>query len=561
MVYSIKRLILFSILLYPLLAQVTFEGRRQLNTTFLNLSQEANTNPATGQIRSQVMAALAAQGFAWGRIDSVVRTPEKALKIYLTEGPRAILKEINGLPDSLHFVVTDDLPAIYNPDQISQNISDWLARMQDLGYAMLQLETQDIALQSLNADTVFVHLTMALKNTSPSVIHKFQVFGNTYTKDNIVLRELDWAIGETLTPATTNGIRNRLNKLRIFETIEEPGVVVNDSVFTVAVTVAEGQSTTFDGIIGYVPGTAEDANGYFTGLVDINFKNLFGTARKFSIHWQKPDEESDEFRLYYKEPWLLGFPLNGGIQLDRRVQDTLFLEQGLMLEIEYPIGNSWDIYGRYENRTVDPDSLAAIVNGIPKSARQTYVTGLRYENIDIPVNPRNGIRSDIRFAIGTKRNEGPEALLRQDTTLERSTSIQKIELEVSVFSELFRNQVLALQAELGYVQLGSGIADDGDRYWFGGATSLRGYRERQFRSDKYAILKNEYRFITGRYSRVFAFTDVALFNFDARNQFKTGYGFGVRFETGLGVLAVDYGLAAGDSFGSGKIHVGIANDF
>jgi outer membrane protein assembly factor BamA len=120
------------------------------------------------------------------------------------------------------------------------------------------------------------------------VIHKFQVFGNTYTKDNIVLRELDWAIGETLTPATTNGIRNRLNKLRIFETIEEPGVVVNDSVFTVAVTVAEGQSTTLDGIIGYVPGTAEDANGYFTGLVDINFKNLFGTARKFSIHWQKP---------------------------------------------------------------------------------------------------------------------------------------------------------------------------------------------------------------------------------------------------------------------------------
>jgi outer membrane protein insertion porin family len=36
---------------------------------------------------------------------------------------------------------------------------------------------------------------------------------------------------------------------------------------------------------------------------------------------------------------------------------------------------------------------------------------------------------------------------------------------------------------------------------------------------------------------------------------------GIRFETGLGILEVAYGLGKKDSFSEGKIHFGIINNF
>jgi outer membrane protein insertion porin family len=43
--------------------------------------------------------------------------------------------------------------------------------------------------------------------------------------------------------------------------------------------------------------------------------------------------------------------------------------------------------------------------------------------------------------------------------------------------------------------------------------------------------------------------------------FKSGYGLGISLETGLGILAVSFALADGDSFSDGKIHFGIINEF
>jgi hypothetical protein len=40
-----------------------------------------------------------------------------------------------------------------------------------------------------------------------------------------------------------------------------------------------------------------------------------------------------------------------------------------------------------------------------------------------------------------------------------------------------------------------------------------------------------------------------------------GYGVGIRFETPLGIMGVDYGFGRGDSFSTGKIHFGIINSF
>jgi outer membrane translocation and assembly module TamA len=64
-------------------------------------------------------------------------------------------------------------------------------------------------------------------------------------------------------------------------------------------------------------------------------------------------------------------------------------------------------------------------------------------------------------------------------------------------------------------------------------------------------------------SRFFLFVDGG--QIESKNQtidlFRVGYGFGLRIETRLGIMGVDYGLGRGDSWMRGKVHVGLINYF
>ena len=42
---------------------------------------------------------------------------------------------------------------------------------------------------------------------------------------------------------------------------------------------------------------------------------------------------------------------------------------------------------------------------------------------------------------------------------------------------------------------------------------------------------------------------------------KIGYGLGMRIETRLGLIGIDYGIGEDDGLLNGKIHVGIVNRF
>jgi hemolysin activation/secretion protein len=94
---------------------------------------------------------------------------------------------------------------------------------------------------------------------------------------------------------------------------------------------------------------------------------------------------------------------------------------------------------------------------------------------------------------------------------------------------------------------------------------LRGYRENQFRGDIAAWMNLEYRFLLGRNTRVFLFNDWGAYHFkDSQSEIEEilpGYGIGIRLDTALGIMAVDFGLGKGDDFSQAKIHFGIVNRF
>ncbi len=104
---------------------------------------------------------------------------------------------------------------------------------------------------------------------------------------------------------------------------------------------------------------------------------------------------------------------------------------------------------------------------------------------------------------------------------------------------------------------------------FGGANTLRGYRENQFLGSRVAWTNAEYRFLLGRRSFFFGFLDTGYYSrpadieqsLPASEAFKYGYGIGLRTDTPLGNISVSFALGQGDSFSQGKIHIGLINDF
>jgi outer membrane protein insertion porin family len=110
-----------------------------------------------------------------------------------------------------------------------------------------------------------------------------------------------------------------------------------------------------------------------------------------------------------------------------------------------------------------------------------------------------------------------------------------------------------------------------ERYALGGATSLRGYDEEQFRVDRLALTRLEWRWFLGANGQWIAlFWDHAqagtrLSDTDGNEHMemlhKDGIGFGLRLDTAGGLVGLDYGLAPGRPPLEGKIHLKLVSTF
>jgi outer membrane protein insertion porin family len=190
--------------------------------------------------------------------------------------------------------------------------------------------------------------------------------------------------------------------------------------------------------------------------------------------------------------------------------------------------------------------------------------GIEYDIRDYPSNPRRGLRYIASFTFGSKKTSGPEYIIKQDSLATRE-GIKKLQLSLSYYLRLWKNQVFAINLHGSHITSDRNQLQLTDHLWFGGFGTLRGYRENQFHGATVSWINLEYRFIVGKNSRVFLFNDWGYYQYEQDSELKKGvfpgFGVGIRFESPLGIMGVDYGLGKGDTFSTGKIHFGIINSF
>jgi outer membrane protein assembly factor BamA len=428
-----------------------------------------------------------------------------------------------------------------------------LTRYESSGYPFARCSVADIrAAGTLPADSLTVNVS--IEEGDRVTIEEIEVDGLTDTDPGVVVRETRMTMGELYDAARVQAIRERLQRLNIFASVSDPQLYLRGGRGGLRIGVEEGRTSTFDGVIGYVPPAGTGSTGYVTGLVSVSMRNLFGTGRRLAARWQRTDRSTQELTVRYTEPWVFAVPLNmeGGLFFWQ--QDSAYVHTRWDLKAELMLTEKLSVSGLLVSDRVIPSAdvpVARAARSVTLSAGGEVLYDLR----DDPLSPTTGGRYRADYLYGRKNN---------DTI---SATMQRFGVDLQFYLSTFSRQVAAL--EFHGRRVAGALVDESDLFRLGGFRTLRGYREDQFLGSLVGWVNLEYRLLLARRSYVFAFSDLGYYQrpadvargIEGSEGTGIGYGVGVRVESPLGIIGVSLALGKGDTIGMAKVHVGLINEF
>ena len=404
--------------------------------------------------------------------------------------------------------------------------------------------------------------TMAVK-INEGIVEDFKVKGNVKTKDKVILREIRMKKGEPFNSTLARRSLNRIQNLGFFEDVNmklNPGREPN--AVEMEITVAEMNTGTFGIGAGY-----SDADG-FVGMVSVGDKNFRGTGDSIQVRWEFGGADNRNYEFSYRKPWLdkketslnltlydltneyADYDRNGDeiarYDKKRRGQEiTLGRPQGEFVRHFVTLKHRDDKYvekvGGYDTQYYEPtyDISKSIVKNISPDYRErrkenfgstNSITYSRvYDSRDNIYDPHAGKRNSYTF---------------EWAGLGGDFKFEKLSVNYRYYLPMQRNRVLAFDLAAGYAW---GDMPLSQRFSVGGADTLRGYRDDQFKGNSMLRGTAEYRFpIRNKVQGVF-FYDIG-YAWDKRDQkrfdlglMESGYGLGLRINSPLGPIKLDWG--------------------
>ena len=135
-----------------------------------------------------------------------------------------------------------------------------------------------------------IDILFQISSISPKYTKQINIVGNYRTFDYVIRRELDIVEGDAIYDNQIKDIRNKLNSLNLFESVNIKEETVNDDQINLIIEVEEKQTGTFNA--GVSVGTL-DGFSIVTGLRERNF---YGTGRSLDVLVNTSDGKN-QFKL------------------------------------------------------------------------------------------------------------------------------------------------------------------------------------------------------------------------------------------------------------------------
>lgn len=383
-------------------------------------------------------------------------------------------------------------------------------------------------------------------------IETVRIFGNTGTDPTVVARIGGVRPGDRWDPRRVEAMAARLRRENLFTEVGEPRVVrgSRDALLGVEIAVAEGPSNSFFGVLGY---NEIDGKGRVVGIVDLKMRNLLGTARGASLHFERQAERVQDIAFRYREPWLLGSPLSVEAGAAQSERGSAYSRTDLDGALTFPLRES--VTGRVALERRDTSFEVAPGERESETSKGGSV-GVSVEARDRRINPSRGWRADA--LVGYRETGNGVGRTRGETTAQ-------------VVIPVGRRWVLSEEAGFRGVWSGGGRGVPiYEQHYLGGTNTLRGYREEQFHGDRIWWARTEWRARLSRRSRAYLLADVGGYAFrtvtdgvaDDTSDVLAGFGAGMALETrNSGIVRFEMAMGRGDAFADAKVHVGLEQEF
>lgn len=278
------------------------------------------------------------------------------------------------------------------------------------GYLEMNLINERQDLVRYNADNTLVDVVFQIYEGPQVQVGSIVVEGNSLTRDYVILKELEFGIGDTLTPEKMDESISRLQRLGHFSsveirTLEEKTPI---SVRTVIVRVQDRDPGLFN--LGF--GVNSDRGLTVRGYTGVAYRNIMGTGRGISARADANYNVNEikylerKITLGYLEPYIFDSRVRGRVNLTRAIsvsdyskriaaevnQTTYTLEQDITSHILL----AWDVWSLATVRDFD------INNQQELSLLDIATTGLTmdFDYRDHPFNPTRGLFSRINVEYG-----------------------------------------------------------------------------------------------------------------------------------------------------------------
>jgi outer membrane protein insertion porin family len=434
----------------------------------------------------------------------------------------------------------------------------------DVGYAFANV----VPNTQINREKHTVDINYEVNKGRMVNIHKVNIRGNSKTYDHVIRRELRVDEQETYSGKKLRRTQEILQRLGYFDEVGVSTEPVGDDQVDVNVNVKEGQTGAFSAGAGF--STAEGA--LFNSRISEN--NLFGTGRRLSLNVDVGNER-DNYVFSFDDPRVADSFFSGGISAfsSERVFDDFDRNlTGASTTFGYPfeqVFGEWaeDVNAslRYEflNIEIDDvniDSAADLVIASEGKSTASGITPRLVRNtINNPLNPTKGSRQDISF---------------ETTGFGGDQEFYLFELRNTFFYPLVETSVgdITLSMRTTYGE-GEGQGDQETlplyrRFFAGGINSVRGYRNRALgprdsRGNEYGGAKEFvhstdliFPLINAAGIRGVVFYDVGDAFDDNQNidyaKLKAAYGIGIRWNSPLGPLRLEFGFPLDEVEGQKK---------
>lgn len=409
------------------------------------------------------------------------------------------------------------------------------------------LDRYDVYLRPsfLDLDETTGKLTVELRAAR---VAQIDIVGNEKTQDHVIEREVTFATGDVLNREQVRRTIQRISMLGFFDDVGAQFFETDDPDELRIVLNLEERKT----------GLASFGAGYsnmdgFVGYVEVADENFLGRGQRANLRWEFGRHRS-AYDVGFHEPYFLGTPTSLGFNLYNRTrewetqgEERTDRQIGGDITVGRPLGDFTRGSLRYKM-----ESWNEKVTGGPESdgSTRSVTISSRTDTTNHPFSPTEGFRSRLAFEQAGGFMGG-------------TTHFNKYEADYSTYFKLGQRdgQALALRGMWGQV-VGRGPEDlpSRENFFVGGSDTLRGYDFGEFVGTSMFVVNTEFRFpiIDSIEGAVFADFGHAFQPGESINlrDLKAGYGVGVRFDTPLGIMRIDYGI--GDDGGRTYFSLGPA---